>query len=238
MPRGDTRPANPATGNDAAPASGARRQAVLLILLCVILAARPAAFSPAACAEDTAPFGRFDLAPYRVSVGLTRPADATVRPALRRSVASFLTARIGPPFGAAWSLQPAAAAASKDRELSPPNETGLARLSYAEVAGQLGAVACDKAFLLVVRPLGPRWIIAGREWDRTLQTLGPMLSSTTFDRRGIAEASLGLLKRLYSPLVIVDDADRDGRTAIVTIRAGSIPSGDPRLGALQKGEIH
>jgi hypothetical protein len=182
--------------------------------------------------------GRFDLAPYRVTVRMTFAPGPTVTAALRRNVVSSLTSRIGETFGAAWSLLPAdRQAVSEDSELTPPNESGLERLTYAEVAQQLGAVGCDKAFLLVVRPEGPRWLIAGREWDGTLQSLGPIATSATFDRRGIAAAAIDLLQRLYSPLLIVDDADRESKTVTLTVRAGSIPLGDPCYAPLKKGGI-
>jgi hypothetical protein len=182
--------------------------------------------------------GRFDLAPYRVTVRMTFAPGPTVTAALRRNVLSSLTSRIGQTFGATWSLLPAdRQAVSEDSELTPPNESGLERLTYAEVTQQIGAVACDKAYLFVVRPEGPRWLIAGREWDGTLQSLGPIATSTTFDRQGIATAALDLLQRLYSPLLIVDDAERDSKNVTLTVRAGSIPLGDPRYVPLKKGGI-
>jgi hypothetical protein len=188
--------------------------------------------------DDVAPLGRFDLAPYRVTVRMTFAPGPTVTPALRRSVVSSLTSRIVQTFGGAWSLLPAdRQTVSEDDELTPPNESGLERLTYAAVAQQLGAVPCDKAYLFVVRPEGPRWLIAGREWDRTLQSLGPVSSAATFDRREIADAALGLLQRLFSPLLIVDDADRESKTVTLTVRAGSIPLGDPHYAPLKKGGI-
>jgi hypothetical protein len=188
--------------------------------------------------DDVAPLGRFDLAPYRVTVRMTFAPDPTVTAILRRNVVSSLTSRIGRTFGAAWSLLPAGReAVSEDSALTPPNEIGLERLTYAEIAGQLAAVPCDKAYMLVVRPEGPRWLITGRECDFTLQSLGPIATSATFDRDGIAAAAISLLQRLYSPLLIVDDADRDSKTVTLTVRAGSIPLGDPRYAPLKKGDI-
>ena len=50
----------------------------------------------------------------------------------------------------------------------------------------------------------------------------------------IADAALDLLQRLFSPLLIVNDADRDSKTVLLTIRAGSIPLGDPRAAPVKK----
>jgi hypothetical protein len=212
--------------------SGLRRTFVWLVCLTAFLGTQRTR------GDDVAPLGRFDLAPYRVTVRATFALDPSVTPTLRRSVVSSLTARIGQTFGAAWSLQPAdRPSVAEDDTLDPANESGLDRLTYAAIAEKIGAVPCDKAYLLVVRPKGPGWLIAGREWDRTLQSLGPVLTSTTVDRRAISDAAVDLLERLYSPLLIVNDADRDSKTVTLTVRAGSIPSGDPRWAPLKKGAI-
>jgi hypothetical protein len=127
--------------------------------------------------DDVAPLGRFDLAPYRVTVRVTFRADPYVTPALRHNVLSALTARIRQSFGATWTLLPADRhTVEEDDELTPADEEGLERLTYAAVAAQIGKLPSDKAYLLVVRPEGANWLIAGREWDRTLQTLGPVLT--------------------------------------------------------------
>jgi hypothetical protein len=189
-------------------------------------------------AEDVAPLGRFDLAPYRVTVRVTFGADPSVTPAFRKSVLSSLTARIRQSFGPTWNLLPAdRQEVEEDDTLTPADESGLGRLTYAAVAGTFGTLPLDKAYLLVVRPQGEGWLIAGREWDRTLETLGPLLTARTIDRRAIADAGLALLQRLFSPLLIVNDASRDSKVVTLTVRAGSIPPADPRAAPLKKGAL-
>ena len=189
-------------------------------------------------ADEAAPLGRLDLSPYRVIVRATFAADPLVTPTLRKYVVTALTTRIGQTFGATWTLCPAERPfVTEDDSLSPPDESGLERLTYAEVADKIGTSACDKAYLLVIRPMGQRWLIAGREWDRHVQLLGPALTVTTIDRRAIADAAGRLLARLYSPLLIVNDADRDAKTVTLTVRAGSIPWGDPLTMTLKKGAL-
>ena len=164
-----------------------------------------------------------------MTVRVTFRADPYVTPALRHNVLSALTARIRQSFGATWTLLPAdRQTVEEDDELTPADEAGLERLTYAAVAAQIGKLPSDKAYLLVVRPEGANWLIAGREWDRTLQTLGPVLTCSAIDRRAIADAASELLQRLFSPLLIVNDANRDSKTVTLTVRAGSIPFGDPR----------
>jgi hypothetical protein len=186
-------------------------------------------------ADDAAPPGRLDLVPYRVVVRATFAADPSVTPALRRNVLSALAARIGQSFGATWTLLPADhPTITEDDDLTPPDERGLERLTSPAVAARIGTIPCEKAYLLAIRPLGSNWLIAGREWDRTVQSLGPVLTATTADRRAIAETALELLTRLYSPVLIVNDADRDSKNVALTVRAGSIPPGDPRASPLVK----
>lgn len=189
-------------------------------------------------ADERAPLGRFDLAPYRVMVRVTFAADPSVTPALRRNVVATLTARIVSTFGPTWALLPAdRPGVIEDNELTPTDERSLERLTYASVAAKVADASCQKAFLLFIRPHESQWLIAGREWDRTVQRLGPLLTTTTLERRALADAALGLLERLFSPILIVNDADRNSKTATATVIAGSIPPGDPSAVPLKKGSL-
>ena len=107
-------------------------------------------------------------------------------------------------------------------------------MTYGSIAAKIGDASCQKAFLLYVRPQESKWLIAGREWDRTVQRLGPLLTATTTRRRAIADASLELLERLFSPLLIINDADRESKTVTATVHAGSIPLGRSARGAAEK----
>lgn len=214
------------------------RPAVACRTLCLMLGVTVTAGTRLGGAETAAPLGRSDLAPYRVMVRVTFAADPSVTPGFRRTVVASLGARIEQTFGAAWSLLPAGRpAVTEDDDIAPANEAGLARLTSSAVLEKVGALGCDKAYLLVVHAVGPKWFVAGREWDGTCQSLGPVLTATTCDRRAIAEAAMELLLRLYSPLLIVNDADRATGTVTLTVRAGSIPLGDPRAASLSKGAI-
>jgi hypothetical protein len=189
-------------------------------------------------ADDGVPAGRFDLAPYRVMVRVTFAADPNVTPALRQNVLTTLTARIGATFGPTWSLLPAdRPSVVEDNDITPPDERYLERLTYASIAAKVGDASCQKTFLLFVRPHESNWLIAGREWDRTVQRLGPLLTTTTTQRRAIADTALELLERLFSPLLVITDADRESKTATATVHAGSIPPGDPSAVPLKKGSL-
>lgn len=213
-------------------------QGAIHVLVAALLAVTfsVVAWPEAAHAEELAPMGRFDYAPYRVTVLMSFVQDPSVTPVWRQTVVATLSSRIASTFGAVWQFVPAEGVQQDDR-LSPANEAGLERLSYEEGAQRLKDLPCDKAFFLAVRPQGPGWVIAGREWDATLQAIGPLATTTTLDRRGIGDASLALLQKLFSPLVIVDDADRDSKVATLTIRAGSIPLADSKLALLKSGDL-
>src|SRR5580704_2365443 len=192
--------------------------------------------SPCNAADETAPLGRIDYLPYRVSLSVAFSPDAEITEAYRQSVCSTLRTRLEQTFGAVWIFPPGAAVRPNDR-LTPPDESGLERLSYRDAAQQLSGIACDKAYFLTVGRQGPKWRVAGREWDRTLQALGTMASETTVDRGLVPDAALTAVERLFSPLLFVNDADRDSKSATLTIRAGSIPFGNPNLQTLRGGDI-
>jgi hypothetical protein len=192
--------------------------------------------SPCNAADETAPLGRIDYLPYRVSLSVAFSPDAEITEAYRQSVCSTLRTRLEQTFGAVWIFPPGAAVRPNDR-LTPPDESGLERLSYRDAAQQLSGIACDKAYFLTVGRQGPKWRVAGREWDRTLQALGTMASETTVDRGLVPDAALTAVERLFSPLLFVNDADRDSKSATLTIRAGSIPFGDPNFEPLRGGDI-
>ncbi len=182
--------------------------------------------------------GRFDLAPYRVMVRVTFAADPNITPALRQSVLATLTGRISATFGPTWSLLPADHPRMiEDNDVTPPDEQYLDRLTYGSIAAKVGDASCQKAFLLFIRPQESRWLIAGREWDRTVQRLGPLLTATTTERRAIADAALELLEQLFSPLLMISDADRESKSATAIVHAGSIPPGDPSAVPLKKGSL-
>lgn len=204
----------------------------LLVLLLLLAAGR----LPCRAAAEVAPLGRFDYLPYQVSVSIAFSRDAEVTEEFRQRVCSALRTRLEQTFGAAWVLPSGAAVRINDR-LNPPSELGLERLTYATAAEQLSGVACDKAYFLTVSREGPRWSVAGREWDHTLQTVSTVAFETTVERRRVADAALTVIKRLFSPLLIVSDADRQSKSAVLMIRAGAIPFGDPKFEPLRTGDI-
>jgi hypothetical protein len=193
-------------------------------------------YAPCSGADEAAPLGRVDYLPYRVSLSVAFSPDAEITEAYRESVCSTLRTRLEQTFGAVWIFSPGGAVRPNDR-LTPPDESGLERLSYRDAAQQLSGIACDKAYFLTIGRQGPKWRIAGREWDRTLQSLGAIAFETTVDRALVPDAALIAVERLFSPLLIVNDADRDSKSATLTIRAGSIPFGDPNFAPLREGDI-
>ena len=193
-------------------------------------------YAPCSGADEAAPLGRVDYMPYRVSLSVAFSPDAEITEAYRESVCSTLRTRLEQTFGAVWIFSPGGAVRPNDR-LTPPDESGLERLSYRDAAQQLSGIACDKAYFLTIGRQGPKWRIAGREWDRTLQSLGAIAFETTVDRALVPDAALIAVERLFSPLLIVNDADRDSKSATLTIRAGSIPFGDPNFAPLREGDI-
>jgi hypothetical protein len=67
--------------------------------------------------------------------------------------------------------------------------------------------------------------------------LGPTSVETVIERRDVPDAALALIKRLFSPLLVINDAERDATWATLTIRAGSLPLGDPKFVPLKPGDL-
>ena len=109
---------------------------------------------PCRGADDVAPLGRVDYLPYRVSVFVTFSRDAEITDAFRESVCATLRTRLEQTFGAAWTFPQGAAVRPNDR-LTPPDESGLERLSYRDAAEQLAGIVCDKAYFLTIGRRGP-----------------------------------------------------------------------------------
>jgi hypothetical protein len=191
---------------------------------------------PCGWAGEAAPLGRFDYLPYPVSVSVAFSRDSEITEAFRHSVCSSLAARLEQTFGAVFSF-PSGAGVRPNEQLSAADESGLDDLTYSSAAEHLSGAACEKAYFLTVRRQGPRWLVAGREWDKTLQSLGSTVTETTFERRCVPDAALAAIKRLFSPLLMVNDADRQSKSAVLTIRAGAIPFGDPKFQPLRAGDI-
>jgi hypothetical protein len=187
-------------------------------------------------AAESAPLGRVDYLPYQVSVFVAFAPDVETTGAFRQSVCATLRTRLQQTFGATWILSPGADVVV-DARLTPADAAGLERMSYASAAARLANVTCDKAYFLSVSRHGTQWQVAGREWDRTLQMLGAIASEQTDERRRVPDAALAVVMRLFSPLVIINDADRDSKSALLTVRAGSIPFGDPKFAPLRPGDI-
>jgi hypothetical protein len=212
--------------------AGHTRSLWLLISVTLISASL---IGPARAAES-APLGRVDYLPYQVSVFVGFAPDVESTGIFRQSVCATLRTRLEQTFGATWILS-AGADVVIDTRLTPADASGLERMSYASAAARLANVACDKAYFLSVSRHGTQWQVAGREWDRTLQTLGAIALEQTDERRRVPDTALAVVMRLFSPLLIINDADRDSKSALLTVRAGSISFGDPKFAPLKPGDI-
>ena len=83
----------------------------------------------------------------------------------------------------------------------------------------------DKVFPIAVEKHGSYYHVTSREWDRDTESLSPVRSRRTLDRRGIAEEIMQLLGELYHPVGQIDEANPE--TARIKMRAGLFAAGDP-----------
>jgi hypothetical protein len=83
----------------------------------------------------------------------------------------------------------------------------------------------DKVFPISVEKRGSYYHVTSREWDRDSETLSPVRSRRTLDRRGVAAEIMRLLGELYHPVGQIDEANPE--SARIKMRAGLFAAGDP-----------
>jgi len=182
------------------------------------------------------PEDRFVLEPYRMRISLAFAPSAQLMPAFRSSVRRSLRECIGRGYGTMW-----AADIRENTWLAPPTALGVQRLSkeqmlkQAPTSKQAGMPKWDKVFLLVVEADGPRYRITGRAFDTRAQSLGPVQSMTTYERRRVAETCFTLLTKLFQPVLEVQAVN--GYTVELRVRAAAFAPADPALAQIRPDDV-
>lgn len=192
-------------------------------------AATPAPTADAKPAEPPPPIP-LELQPYRVRISVAFEEHPSLTARVRQDVLSELTAWVDRTFGDMWI-----ASIDENRWLSPSNEEGLSRLTWASLETQLADKELDKAFVLCVSGNGSALHAAGREWDRMTQQLSVRQERIVADRRALTSELGVVLRNLFRPLVLIESADTG--SCRVRVRAGEFPAADPSAEQLAKGNF-
>ena len=158
-----------------------------------------------------------ELSPYRVRISVAVDGGPEATSTVRRELFDGVHQQLLRTVGRLWSME-----IEENNWLWPADRTGLQRLSEADLSARLGDAAPDKAYLLAIETAGPRLRLSGREWDAATRRLGPVHSLETADRRGLPEAAVALIGRLFQPLLSIETIEPDGLSVRLRLRGGAL----------------
>ncbi len=172
----------------------------------------------------------FDRQPYKISVSLGISVDSTLSNAeatrLVDQLREILAARIGVSWESRVELAP----------MSEPSTNGmLANLSTEEWTAVLLESPFDKKFALTLDRTGTKFRLSGIEWDKATQTITPLLTRESFDRRSLPTQAADLTLALFRPLVSITAVD--GNIVEMKIRGGDFLPPDASLTPFQLGDF-
>ncbi|RMG39091.1 MAG: hypothetical protein D6725_06015 [Planctomycetota bacterium] len=170
-----------------------------------------------------------ELRPYRVLVRLGLPRTAAWNEDLRAAVVRRFATVTANTLGQMWSLT-----VRRDDRLLPCNRIGLERLDARTFAADAES-GFDKVYCVTVEPNGGRFTVWSREWDATVQRLGPICSARTYDRRSIGDAVFAAVWSAFEPVVYLKLVDAD--VIHVRIRGGEYLPAVSEFAPLRPGRI-
>ncbi len=97
----------------------------------------------------------------------------------------------------------------------------------------------DKLLLLRVDPAADGWRITAREWDTATWRLGPVLVYPVRQPAKLRDTAVRALLEAFHPLGRVEriETGQDGQRAVLRLRAGGLPTGDPELQLARAGQL-
>lgn len=119
--------------------------------------------------------------------------------------------------------------------LHPASRASLDRLNAEDMLSRFKDANLDKVFVLAIDDRGGTFTIAAREWDVTSRRLGPTETAECAAREYVADASFGLVQRVFRPLLTVEKAE--SFSAILSLRAGWKPPADPDAAQVRPGDL-
>ncbi|MBM81931.1 MAG: hypothetical protein CMJ78_15265 [Planctomycetaceae bacterium] len=94
--------------------------------------------------------------------------------------------------------------------LFPPTEVGVARITNEAAKERFEPLKYNKVYILSIQQNGTRFLVSGREWDRTTRELDVVQTATTSDRRNVSLAAFQLSRKLFRAVIQIDASDDRG----------------------------
>ncbi len=173
----------------------------------------------------------WELWPYRVRLAVGFQPEVLRATGLRRQVLHELRVGLERTYGQMWQSR-----LTPLDWLVPQVRESLARVTPDTVKQHLPSDDRqwpDKVFLVVVEAKGGRFTVSGREWDRSTETLTPVVSSDLFAPQFVGAAVLRLVTQLFRPVAEIEQSETE--TVLVKLRAGEFLPFDSPDAAVQPG---
>ncbi|GIS61349.1 MAG: hypothetical protein CM1200mP2_35740 [Planctomycetaceae bacterium] len=111
--------------------------------------------------------------------------------------------------------------------------TGLDRLSAEELQARYSGTHWDRVMLVTIARQGARFDIAGRPYNATTRTLGPVAGAGRARSTGLPTVVGRLVRDMFAPTVQITVGG--AKEVEVEVRAGEFPVADPDSEQLQLG---
>ncbi len=171
----------------------------------------------------------WEVRPYRVLARVAFADRQTLDRDFRARARQAILRRVAGLYGPLWEL-----AVEEDVQGAALGLPGLERLNADEMTARYLPSPYDKVMQLCVTRAGPLYELAGREWDRSTQTLGPSVGRRMVDRRQVVEQCALLLVDLFRPVARIDSAE--ATTAELRVRGGELLSPESLVALFEEGE--
>ncbi|MBW3541634.1 MAG: hypothetical protein KY476_15300 [Planctomycetes bacterium] len=166
-------------------------------------AKRQAVETPAEQAKAVPP-PPIEKRPYRVRIAVAFGREASLTTAFRRDMLDELSELIERSVGGMWQTT-----VEEADEFQPASRSGLERLAEDVHLRRLEQSPADRVFFMTVAAAGPRLDIAARMWNAQTRQLGAVAGEAVYRRELTAVVALGLIERLFRPVLEIDRLDAE-----------------------------
>lgn len=174
--------------------------------------------------------------PYKVRVSVVFGQSTILTPAFRQRILREIENGVDRSYGQMWQLD-----VRENFWLPLCRKAGLEMLTTEGLLARFlpdkpGArMPFDKLFVVTVERAGPRFTLAGREWDSKSRTSGPTETTATSLPREVGRKLFSLLPRLFHPVLQIDKVTPV--TVELRYQAAEFPAVDPAVAQVKVGDI-
>ncbi|MFN0198329.1 MAG: hypothetical protein ACKVT0_16400 [Planctomycetaceae bacterium] len=170
-----------------------------------------------------------DLIPYRVHLAVSFSNDGSIGRVVRERILTQLSHAVLRSVSGLWDQT-----VVENDWLSPANSEGVSRLTPEILKARFSREEWDKVFCIAIETDGSGFRLSGREWDATIESLGPVSELRVHEDRELGHSAFVLANSLFRADTHVIKAD--GQAAELVLRGGEFPPPDEDCGQLASGD--